>query len=535
MFDTSILITIVTVSGGLGIFLLGLVVMTEGLQSIAGDVMRSVLFNFTKSPYSGAAIGALMTAIFRSSSATTVAAVGFTGAGIITFSESLGIIFGANLGTTVTGWIVAVFGLKFQLGVILLPLIFLGMVLKLFSKGNLAYVGYALAGFGIIFVGIDMMQEGVKGFEGIITPDILPPDTIIGRLKLIALGVLVTVITQSSSAGVAVTLTLLFASAINFQQAAALIIGMDVGTTVTAAMATIGGNLSAKRTGFSHVIYNLFTAIGAFMLISPYVAFWEYLAPDKLLEHSEIALVAFHSLFNFLGVIIILPFTDHFANFIKRIIKDKKSSYVTGLDETFLDEPRAALNAILNSVTKEYIAILGHINTILLKNPSTLRVDIKELQIALDVTHSYADKIHLHYKSGADWDYLVSIIHILDHLQRLHERCEEEEDRAISARSTVEFNDMVEMLSKSIADIIYYSQTRQWYKAKDCSKKTVLKIHKQTQKYRKVIANMIASNEIDVPEGSDRLEAIRWIKRVSIHINRINHHLRNAMVAVGKK
>lgn len=534
MFDTSILLTVVIVSGGLGIFLLGLIIMTSGLQSSAGDTMRLAMLNFTKSPYSGALSGATMTALLQSSSATTVAAVGFSGAGIISFSESLGIIFGANLGSTITGWIIALFGFKFQLGVVVLPLILLGVIIKLFSKGRLSYLGYALAGFGLIFVGIDMMQEGVGGFELILTPEMLPSDTIMGRLILIALGVLVTIITQASSAGVAMTLTLLFAGAVNFEQAAALVIGMDVGTTVTAAMATIGGNLNARRTGFSHVIYNIFTAFGAFFLISPYVAFWEYMAQEDILNNGEIALVAFHSLFNFLGVIIILPFTKNYANFIKKIITEKKSTYVSGLGEILLDEPRVALNAVFSSVNKEYIALLGHINAILLKNPSTLRVDIKELQFALDETHAYADKIHTDYKNGTDWEYLIAIIHILDHLQRLHERCEEEEDRAISARSTKDFNDMVKILSQSISDIIHYSKTRQWLKAKQSSKKAVLFIHKQTLHYRKKTASLIASDEIDVPEGSDRLEAIRWLKRVSIHINRINHHIRNAMIAAGK-
>jgi phosphate:Na+ symporter len=160
-------------------------------------------------------------------------------------------------------------------------------------------------------------------------------------------------------------------------------------------------------------------------------------------------------------------------------------------------------------------------------------MDIKELQRALNETHKYADKIHLHYKAGADWEYLVAIIHIMDHLQRLHERCEEEEDRAISARTTKDFNNMVSILSESISDIVNYSKNREWYKAKECSKKTLKEIHKKSSVYRKETANMIASGEIDVPVGSDRLEAIRWVKRVAIHINRINHHLKHAMMAAG--
>ena len=534
MVESSTLLIIVTASGGLGIFLLGLIIMTSGLQSIAGDALRMTMLRFTNSPYRGALSGAFTTAILQSSSATTVAAVGFVGAGILTFSQSLGIIFGANIGTTITGWLVALFGFKFNLGTIVLPLILFGAILKLFAKDRLASIGFAIAGFALIFVGITMMQDSVAGFENIITPDILPQDSIIGRLQLIAIGIVVTMITQASSAGVAITMTLLFAGAVNFEQAAALVIGMDVGTTVKALIATIGGNLSARRTGYSHVIYNLFSASIAFMLITPYVLFWEYIEPNALVQNSEIALVAFHTFFNILSVFIILPFTDQFANFIKKIVKDKNNTFINSLDDILLKEPRLALNGLLKSVNKEYIAILGHINTIISNNPTSARMDIKQLQVALDETHAFVDKIHLHYKDGADWKYLVSIIHILDHLQRLHERCEEEEDRAVAARRTEELDDIVKLLSKSIIDIIYYNETNQWFKAKESSKKVASTIHKKMHNYRKETANKIARGEIDVPEGSDRLEAIRWLRRVSIHIHRINHHLNNALISSGK-
>lgn len=534
MIDSSTVLIIVTASGGLGIFLLGLIIMTNGLQAVAGDALRLAMLRFTKSPYRGAASGAFMTTMLQSSSATTVAAIGFVGAGIITFSQSLGIIFGANIGTTITGWIVALFGFKFNLGTIVLPFILLGAILKLFAKGRVASIGFTIAGFGLIFVGIAMMQESVAGFENIITPDILPQDSIVGRLQLIGIGIIVTMITQASSAGVAATLTLLYAGAVNFEQAAALVIGMDVGTTIKALIATIGGNINAKRTGYSHVVYNLFSASVAFLLITPYVVFWEYIEPNSLMENSEIALVAFHTFFNLLSVFIILPFTNQFATLIKSFVKEKNNIFINSLDDILLKEPKLALNELLKSVNKEFIVILGHINTIINNNPTSARMDIKELQNALDDTQAYIDKIHLHYKDGANWDYLISLIHILDHLQRLHERCEEEEDRAVAAKKTKELDDIVKLLSKTIIEIIKYNETNQWDKAKQSSKKAASFIHKKMHNYRKEIANKIAKGEIDVPDGSDKLEAIRWLRRVSIHIHRINNHLNNAILASAK-
>lgn len=534
MIDFSKILVIVTLLGGLGIFLVGLIIMTKGLQSVAGDSLRNLMLRFTKSPYSGAVSGAFMTTMLQSSSATTVTAVGFVGAGIITFSQSLGIIFGANIGSTITGWIVALFGFKFSLGTVVLPLIFFGAVLKLFAKNNLASVGFTLAGFGLIFVGIDTMQDAVKGFENILTPEILPSDSIRGRLLLIAMGIIVTMITQASSAGIAVTLTLLYGGAVNFEQAAALVIGMDVGTTVTAAMATIGGNINARRTGFSHVIYNLLSAVFAFMFITPYIGIWEYIQPDAIRENGEIALVAFHSSFNIISVLIILPFTNIFAKFIKHVIKEKRDVLINELDEELLNEPRIALNMLLQNVMKEYQVILGHMNAILNDNSKYVRMDIQQIQNLLDETHKFADKIHIHYKDDPNWNYLIAIIHIIDHLQRLHERCEEEEDRAVCAKHIEQLQSVVKQLDIIILETISVQETNRWSDVVKHSEELTIKIEQIKQTFREEIANKIASGDLDVPDGSNRLEAIRWLYRVSIHISRINHYLYKAILASGK-
>ena len=189
--------------GGLGLFLIGMSVMTDGLRRLAGRGLRTVLRRFTRSPSSGAAVGATTTAIVQSSSATTVAAVGLVGAGAMTFAQSLGIIFGANLGTTVTGWLVLLFGFKVELGTLAFPIVFAGALGITFGRGRWTALGYALAGFGLLFIGIDLLQGGMAGLEGRLTPDSFPPDTWRGRLQLVGLGVLITLITQSSSAGVA--------------------------------------------------------------------------------------------------------------------------------------------------------------------------------------------------------------------------------------------------------------------------------------------------------------------------------------------
>jgi phosphate:Na+ symporter len=233
------LLTLMQVLGGIGIFMIGMIVMTEGLRSLAGESISKALMRFTKTPASGALTGAVTTAILQSSSATTVAAVGFVGAGLLAFPEALGIVFGANIGTTITGWMVALLGLDLKLGTVILPFILLGAILKLFFRDKLAAIGYAIAGFGLIFVGIEWMQDAMSGMESVLLQKYLPESSFIGYIELLFMGIIVTMITQSSSAGVAATLTLLYSGLIEFDQAAALVIGMDVGTTFTAVMASV--------------------------------------------------------------------------------------------------------------------------------------------------------------------------------------------------------------------------------------------------------------------------------------------------------
>jgi phosphate:Na+ symporter len=323
-----------------------MVIMTDSLRSLAGRSVRTAILKFTRTPLSGVMTGAVGTAILQSSSATTVAAVGFVGAGLMAFPEAVGIVLGANIGTTLKGWVIAFFGFKYDLASIALPVIFLGVVVRLFTTGKWSAIGFASAGFGLIFVAIGMLQTGMSGLEGVITPDVLPADTWWGRIQLVFLGMLITVITQSSSAGVAAALTAVFLGTINFHQAAAMVIGMDVGTTITALMATIGSSTSARRTGLSHVFFNLITGSIALFLISPYVWLWDLVIAGGISSHAEIALAAFHTAFNLLGVMLFLPLTRQYASLLERLVPDRFPIFLHDLSALILRQPAAAINEI---------------------------------------------------------------------------------------------------------------------------------------------------------------------------------------------
>ncbi|CUH49215.1 Na/Pi cotransporter family protein [Ruegeria atlantica] len=255
--------------GGISLFLVGMLLMTDGLKVLAGARLPDILSRFTSTPFTGAITGAVTTAAIQSSGAVTVAAVGFVASGLLTFPQALGIIFGANIGTTMTGWLEALLGFKLDLGQVILPIVFVGVLLALSVRKAVSGLGLALAGFSLIFIGIEQLKSGLDAFQGVATPADFPPDTLLGGLKLLLIGVLITMVTQSSSAGVATALAALSAGAVNFPQAAALVIGMDVGTTFTAVLATFGGSTMARRTGFAHVIYNVMTGAMAFFLLGP--------------------------------------------------------------------------------------------------------------------------------------------------------------------------------------------------------------------------------------------------------------------------
>ena len=515
------------VIGGVGLFLLGMVIMTDGLKFLAGNRMRTALMNFTKTPTSGALTGMLTTIMLQSSSATTVAAVGFVGVGLMQFKEAIGIILGANVGTTFTGWLVVLFGFKFNLAEMVLPLIFFGMILKFFFKNTIATVGYTIAGFGLIFLAITFMQAGMKGFEGIITPDYFPNDSIIGRLELVALGMLVTFITQASSAGVAATLSMLFAHMISFEQAAALVIGMDIGTAGTALLATIGGNTDAKRTGFSHLFYNFLSGLFAFLLITPYVYFWNTYLEYPLIENGEIALVAFHTFFNLCSIIIILPFTKKFALLVEKLIPSDDKYLFELDDELPQKEPKLAIVSLQQALQKTFMASLLYIEEEL--NPTkekTIHLDI--LQKNVDQLQIYIDKISFIDEKEKKWEELISLLHCLNHLERLLDKCEEIEKTNISIVHFEELAHSRAMLMGQNENIIKEFTKNNFYQALEVSLETTKKIDKELSSLRDAVIVDIAKDTLENYKGMEILSGIKWLSRINKHIDRFIVHYEEA-------
>lgn len=529
--------------GGLGVFLLGMVVMTDGLKAMAGDSLRRALARFTTSPTSGAVTGAIATAIVQSSSATTVTAVGFVGAGLITFSQALGIIFGANIGTTITGWIVAIVGFKLQLGLLALPFVLIGVLIRLFSGKRLASLGLALSGFGLIFIGIELMQQGMSGLEGFVTPDSFPSDNLTGRLLLVGIGVLITLVTQSSSAGIATALTAVHSDTISFEQAAVMIIGMDVGTTVTAAMATIGGSTDVRRTGFAHVIYNLMTGIMAFLLVSPYTWACSSIFGSGFEQNPEIALVGFHTLFNTIGVLAVLPVANAFARLMIWLVPEQPLEYTQRLDRSLYESPVIALDAVMATLRELTGVVLRCLASILQSGRSKETDEtLFNANEALKKTRDFLTPIETSTLGEDLYSAKLTAIHTIDHLRRLIDRCQQKRSRRTREPELQPLGNMlfssVQQALLELADIDRSQANRLQDDvsssslpgpAEDTSAVSRLKqVWQELETQAEINRDNLISNSGDHADARltiGKLDTLRWIRRVSYHVWRIMHYL----------
>ena len=509
--------------GGLGVFLIGMHLMTGGLRKLAGDKLRAFLARFTHNNVSGVMTGACTTAVIQSSSATTITAVGFVNAGLMRFTQALAIVIGANIGTTVTGWLVAGLGFKLKLLLLVQPLIFAGAFLVLFFKGKAASAGKALAGFGLIFVGLSMMQSGMSGMTEIITPDSFPGDTgdprrREARILLVMMGIAITLITQSSSAGVAMAVTALNTGTLNLYQAAAMIIGMDIGTTFTAYLATVGATIQAKRTGYAHVIYNILTGIMAFIIMIPFFNLLGTAAPDFLTGESELVLVCFHTSFNALGVLLILPFMKPFAELLQRIVPDQKDVLTAGLENNLKNEPELALSA----VNKTLLNISASSVELFLNKLSgeTGQTTCKLLDDALMESRDYIAGVALNNHKKL-YEMNLSAAHIIDHLDRMIVRLSENE--AVRLLQDQKFDKVKNLITEvmKIKEEGFSSAA-----AEAALQELSDSLHKMDEQFRKKTFEECVSKVLSPGEAMDLQDTMRWLERNVYHLWRISYYFR---------
>lgn len=413
--------------GGIGLFLIGMMLLSDGLVALAGNALKRALVRFAGTPYKAFTSGTLITALIQSSTATTVTLIGFVSAGLITLAQAIGVVIGASLGNTATGWIVAGLGLRIDLGYYTLPMIGIGALIKLLIRGRWSNLGLALAGFGLLFLGLDTLQDGMSALASQVSLAELPVGGYGARLVIMLIGLVLTAIMQSSSAAIATTLTALHSNAINFDQAAAMVVGASIGTTLTGALVTIGGSISAKRTALAHILFNLVTGIIAIALMPGYT--WLIAEIDQSLgiPPGALGLALFHTLFIGVGVVLILPWSYRFARLIERVLPD--SSYNPAqqyLDDSLLSIPAVALEAsqraleqITDRLLLSYQQIMDMIRSEKLEN------ELAQMHQALNDTFEFVTRIQIPPAEQRLGDLSIAQLHAIDHLLRLRSRLTE--------------------------------------------------------------------------------------------------------------
>ena len=381
MSPTEILMMVLKLAGALGVFLYGMKVMSEALQKVAGDSLKRLLAAVTSNRFSGVLTGFLVTCVVQSSSASTVMVVGFVNAQLLSLTQAIGMVMGANIGTTTTAWLVALLGFKVKLTQYALPAVGIGVALTFMRGARKRQWGEALLGFGLLFLGLGFLKESVPEVsqERLEWLQSLGGHGILSSLAFVAVGTVLTVLLQSSSATMTLTLTLTAMGWMPYEAAAAMVLGENIGTTATANIAAIGTSVSARRAARAHFVFNIFGVVWALLLMQLVVLpVVDLLVPgDPLAAGSDnkgvvtTHLAAFHTLFNITNTLLLLPFVRHLATLVERWVPEQRG--------------------------EEKRPVTRFISTALVATPDLLLVQVgKEMQYMTEIVcQMHADALHI--------------------------------------------------------------------------------------------------------------------------------------------
>ena len=332
-----------TISAGVAILLFGMIMLEEGFRVFTKGPLQNIFKKATDKLYKSISAGALVTALIQSSSLVSVITISFISAGLISLAGGIGLIFGANIGTTATAWLVAGFGLKIKISALAMPMLIFGLIFSFQKKKSLKGIGNVFAGLGFFFLGIHYMKEGFDVFKQYIDLTEFAMSGILGVIVYTGLGIVITTVLQSSSATLALILTALSAGQIEYENALALAIGANVGTTITAVLGSLSSNVAGRRLAGAHLIFNVTTGIVALAFIFPLATLVNAMSDAFGISQTDytLKLALFHTIFNLIGVIIMIPFIKKLEIFLIKTLKEK-------IVEKDIDEPKYLTNEVLN-------------------------------------------------------------------------------------------------------------------------------------------------------------------------------------------
>ncbi len=519
-----------SVIGGLGLFIYGIHLMGEGLQNAAGDRLRRLLKALTKNTFSGTLLGAGITAIIQSSSATTVMVVGFVNAGLMSLAQAIGVIFGANIGTTITAQIIA-----FKLTAIALPAIAIGACLYLFSpKRFWKFLGLFCLGFGILFLGLKIMTSMIKPFAG----DPVIQNVFVQFSKNPFLGILigagVTALFQSSSVTTGMIITLASVGLFDLQGAIPLIFGCNIGTCVTAMLASLGTTISAKRAALAHVLFNIMITV----LFLPTLPFYHKIIA---LTSGDIArqVANAHTLFNVVGTIVLVPFASVYAKVVTRVLPGKDTiidNQPQFLEKHLLFTPLAAFDASIKEVVRMTELARGMMSDTM---KGFFKEDVKALslvpkkEVALDhlqeAVTNYLMELMQKEISPEIANKIPSLLHSVNDIERMGDHCEnimELAERKISSgfpfskeaeKELEEMFSLVDNMAQATISSLDNDSVEDAQKVLDLEKE----VDKFTQKLRENHINRLSGGQCKVLSGIVFLDLISNFEKIADHLTNV--------------
>ena len=369
--------TLVEIAAGVAVFLFGMMALEQGFKAFTGGMLEAILKRSTNRLWKSLTFGAVATTVTQSSSLVSVITISFLSAGLLGLAQGIGVIFGANLGTTSGAWLMAGFGIRVNISAYAMPLLVFGVIFIFNRSRPMKGLGYVLAGIGFLFLGIHYMKEGFETYQQSIDLSQYAVEGVRGLLLYTLLGIIATVVMQSSHATLILTITALSVGHITYENALALSIGANVGTTITALLGAVGANIAGRRLAAAHLVFNVTTGLIALVFIQVFLvavdtfSAWLGIAPDN----HTLKLALFHTLFNLTGVIVMVPFINPLVTVLETRMQPRKIQLDEPkfISQSMLETPGAALEATRRELLRLFRRAFSLIASVISFEPGLLR------------------------------------------------------------------------------------------------------------------------------------------------------------------
>lgn len=542
--------------GGVALLMYGIRIMGDGLESAAGDAMRRILAALTRNAWIGCVVGAVVTGIVQSSSAITVMTVGFVNAQLMTFRQALGVIYGANIGTTVTGQIMA-----FQITQAALPAIALGFGMHFFARRKMIKdIGQGILGFGILFLGLLLLKDSVTTLKDSPVMVQVFQDFSHNLVLAVLAGTLVTICIQSSSASMGITMALAAHNLITLEAAIALMLGDNIGTCITAQLASIGTHATARRTAWAHTFHNIVGVILALVLLKFFTPLILMISPSaqglQVGSHAYQAALQrqvanSHTVFNVLDALLFLIFNNYFARLLERMFPDRREKVVgpVHIDIRLLDTPLAAAGAVISELGRMARACRGFVtrSTEALIDPE--RADLEALMAEDDALDQFQESLTAYVSELMEREIpdsvsaqVPAVLHVINDLERVGDHCKNliefaqqrrDEGLAWSPAAEKSVRDMAALVDEMLALTIQAFSGEYSPEMSERILELEKRVDLETERARVEHLERARTGECLLVSGVLMLDTLSNYEKIGDHVRNIGRAMRDGLIKVG--